>query len=83
MTYLPDVDAVWRELARVTRPGGIFVVTQRDDLWHDRGCQEVVDAMVQEGLLSSAEATGPAPYLPDGYGGTPAVSCFYLTATVA
>ena len=26
MTYLPDVEAVWRELARVTAPGGVVVV---------------------------------------------------------
>jgi predicted TPR repeat methyltransferase len=83
MTYLPDVDSVWREFARVARSGGIVVATQRDDLWHSRGCQAVVDRMQDEGVLSSADVTGPAPYLPDGYGGTPAVSCFYLTATVA
>src|SRR5215213_8659131 len=33
MTYLPDVEAVWRELARVARPEGLVVVTQREDLW--------------------------------------------------
>jgi predicted TPR repeat methyltransferase len=83
MTYLPDVDSVWREFARVARSGGIVVATQRDDLWHERGCQAVVDRMQDEGVLSSADVTGPAPYLPDGYGGTPAVACYYLTATVA
>src|SRR3978361_2280368 len=36
MTYLPEVEAVWREFARVTWPGGLVVVTQREDLWHNR-----------------------------------------------
>lgn len=80
MTYLPEVEAVWRELARVTRPGGLVVVTQREDLWPARGCQAVVDRLRAEGVWTSPEITGPAPYLPGGYGGTPPVDCYYLTA---
>ena len=83
MTYLPDADSVWREFARLARPRGLVVATQRDDLWHSRDCQAVVDRMQADGLLTSADVTGPAPYLPQGYGGTPEVSCYYLTATVA
>ena len=83
MTYLPDVEAVWRELARVARPGGLVVVTQREDLWGPRECQAVVDALQDEGVWTPLEITGPAPYLPDGYGGTPEVACYYLTALVS
>jgi predicted TPR repeat methyltransferase len=82
MTYLPQVEQVWREFARVTRPGGLVVVTQRADLWHDRDCQAVVDRLATEGVWTPLEVTGPAPYLPDGYGGTPAVPCYYLAARV-
>jgi ubiquinone/menaquinone biosynthesis C-methylase UbiE len=82
MSYLPDVEAVWRELARVGRPGAVLVATQRDDLWHSRRCQEVVDLLEEEGVWTPLEVTGPAPYLPEGYGGTPAVSCYYLVARV-
>ena len=82
MTYLPEVEAVWREFARVTRPGGLVVVTQREDLWHDRACQEVVERLQDEGVWTPLEITGPAPYLPEGYGGTPPVDCYYLTALV-
>ena len=83
MTYLPDVSSAWREFARLARPGGLVVATQREDLWHERECQAVVDRMRDEGVLTSADVTGPAPYLPQGYGGTPEVSCYYLTAAVA
>jgi predicted TPR repeat methyltransferase len=82
MTYLPDVEAVWREFARVARPHGLVVATQREDLWHTRNCQAVVDRLQNEGVWTPVEITGPAPYLPEGYGGTPAVGGYYLTALV-
>lgn len=83
MTYLPEVEAVWREFARVARPGGLVVATQREDLWHTRRCQAVVDRLQNQGVWTPLEITGPAPYLPQGYGGTPVVDCYYLTALVS
>ena len=83
MTYLPDVESVWREFARVTRPGGLVVATQREDLWDPRRCQAIVDQLQHEGVWTPLDIAGPAPYLPDGYGGTPEVNCYYLTALVS
>jgi predicted TPR repeat methyltransferase len=83
MTYLPEVEAVWREFARVAKPRGVVVVTQREDLWQLRDCQTVVDRLHDEGVWTPLEIGGPAPYLPQGYGGTPAVGCYYLTALVS
>lgn len=83
MTYLPEVEAVWRELARVTRPGGIVVLTQREDLWDERACPAVIERLTADGVWVQEDVSGPAPYLPDGYGGTPEVSCYYLTARVS
>jgi ubiquinone/menaquinone biosynthesis C-methylase UbiE len=82
MTYLPDVEAVWREFARVARPGGLVVTTQREDLWDARECPAVIDRLQSEGVWTPLQITGPAPYLPDGYGGTPEVRSYYLTARV-
>ena len=65
---------------RVARPQGIVVATQREDLWHTRACQTVVERLQDEGVWTPVEITGPAPYLPEGYGGTAAVGCYYLTA---
>ena len=46
-------------------------------------CQAVVDRLQDEGVWAPLEITGPAPYLPEGYGGTPEVGCYYLTAVVS
>ena len=80
MTYLPEVEAVWREFARVTRTGGTVVVTQREDLWTERECPAVIERMAVDGVWRQLDVTGPAPYLPDGYGGGEAVACYYLIA---
>ena len=82
MTNLPDVEAVWREFARVVQPGGLVVATQREDLWEPRRCQDVIDRLATDGVWTPLEITGPAPYLPEGYGGTPEVDCYYLTARI-
>jgi len=83
MTYLPEVEAVWREFARVARSGGLVVATQREDLWQTRGCQTVIDRLQNEGVWTPVDITGPAPYLPEGYGGTPKVDGYYVTALVS
>ena len=83
MTYLPEVEAVWREFARVVRPGGLVVATQREDLWDARSCPAVVDRLESEGVWVPLEVRGPAPYLPEGYGGGAAVGCYYLAARIS
>jgi ubiquinone/menaquinone biosynthesis C-methylase UbiE len=82
MSYLPDVEAVWREFARVVRAGGLVVVTQREDLWEPRGCQDVVDRLAADGVWTALDIGGPAPYLPQATGGMAELGCYYLTARV-
>lgn len=82
MTYLPDTEAVWRELARAARPGGLVVVTQREDLWQPRGCRAVVDRLTADGVWTPLEVAGPAPYLPDAEGALAHLGAYYLTAEV-
>jgi predicted TPR repeat methyltransferase len=82
MTYLPDVETVWREFARVVRPGGLVVVTQREDLWEPRDCQGVIERLETEGVWRPLDVTGPAPYLPEATGGLAGQRAYYLTAEV-
>ena len=62
--------------------GGPGCRDQREDLWHSRMCPAVVDRLRSEGVWTPLQITGPATYLPEGYGGTPEVACYYLTARV-
>jgi len=82
MTYLPDVEAVWREFARVVRPGGLVVVTQREDVWEPRGCQEIIDRLASDGVWTPLDVSGPAAYLPKASGGMADLGCYYVTARV-
>lgn len=82
MTYLPDTEAVWRELARVARPGGLVSLTQREDLWQPRECRAVVDRLTAAGVWTPLEIAGPAPYLPDADGALAELGAYYLTAEV-
>jgi predicted TPR repeat methyltransferase len=82
MTYLPDVEAVWREFARVVRPGGIVISTQREDLWEPRRCQEVIDRLETDGVWTPLDVSGPAPYLPHASGGMAGLGCYYLTTRI-
>lgn len=83
MTYLPDVEAVWREFARVVRAGGLVVVTQREDLWEPRDCQGVIDRLEAEGLWTPIEVSGPAPYLPEATGGMAELGGYYVSTRVS
>lgn len=83
MTYVPDVDAAWREFARVVRPGGLVIVTQREDLWAPRRCEAVIERLFAEGVWAPLEVTGPAPYLPDNTDGMGPVGVLYVTARVS
>jgi predicted TPR repeat methyltransferase len=82
MTYLPDVEAVWREFARVVRSGGIVVVTQREDLWEPRRCPEVIDRLATDDVWTPLDVNGPAPYLPQASGGLAGLGCYYVLAQV-
>lgn len=83
MTYVPDVDAAWHEFARVVRPGGLVVVTQREDLWESRDCQGVIDLLSAEGVWTPLAVTGPESYLPGNTEGMGPVGVYYVTAQVS
>lgn len=64
LTYVPDVERCWREFARVVRPGGVVACSQRDDIWHERGCDAVLDRLVSERVVEVLALSEAEPYLP-------------------
>jgi SAM-dependent methyltransferase len=80
MTYLADTEAVWREFARAARRH--VLVTQREDLWESRHCQDVVDRIAADGTWTPLGVTGPSPYLPDATGSLGGLGCYYVLADV-
>ena len=63
LSYVPDLAATLGEFVRVVAPGGAIVVTQRTDLWDERGTQDAIDQLVAPGRCT-ATVSDPAPYLP-------------------
>ncbi len=58
------------ELVRITRPGGVIVLTVKGSLW-DGGFRQRIEALADAGLLSVAELTEPYVSMPGEKGTTP------------
>ena len=77
LTYLPDTEAALREFFRLVRAGGTVVFSQREDMWAERDCAELIDRLVAEGACEALHVSKPLPYLPksDEMGDVGAVLC--------
>lgn len=64
LTYLPAVADVLTEFARVVRPGGSVLFTQREDLWAERECERILDDLTRAGVCTVEHVSAPLPYLP-------------------
>jgi predicted TPR repeat methyltransferase len=64
LTYVPDVAAIWGEFCRVTRPGGVIVLTQREDVWNERRCNDVLHDLERAGRWTVVHLSPPTSYLP-------------------
>ena len=63
LTYVPDVAAIWGEFCRITRPGGVIVLTQRDDIWRERRCNDVLHDLERDATMDRVPPQ-PAGELP-------------------
>jgi SAM-dependent methyltransferase len=82
LTYVPDVAAIWNEFCRITRPGGVIVLTQRDDVWRERRCNDVLHDLEREGRWTALHLTPPASYLPHNADFGDEIRVRYLMARV-
>ncbi len=83
MTYVPEVEACWREFCRVVRPGGVVVATQRQDLWEPRDSQGVIDRLAADGTWVPIWVSDPRPYLPNNDDYAHQIGVHYVAATVS
>ncbi|MBT3533975.1 MAG: class I SAM-dependent methyltransferase [Rhodospirillaceae bacterium] len=65
LTYVPNSETILREFARLVRPGGTVLVTQREDLFRERKFSDTVNDLVAAGVFADAIVSEPQPYLPD------------------
>jgi predicted TPR repeat methyltransferase len=63
LTYIPDSESVLREFARGVRSGGQILVTQRDDLFRERGDSRMFERLSD--IIDDIKVTEPLPYLPN------------------
>ncbi len=59
-----EAEPMFREMCRMTRPGGIALYTQRVDLYEARGYESIEQRLADEGLWRPVECSAPQPYLP-------------------
>ena len=63
LTYIPDGEAVLREFARLVRPGGRILITQRDDLFKERDYGAMFKDLAD--VIGDITVSDALPYLPD------------------
>ncbi len=80
LTYVPESEGVLREFARIVRPGGKVLITQRDDLFQERNFAATLASLSDTfGNISVSE---PQPYLPDNPDFGDSIKVIYVMLTL-
>ena len=82
LTYVPDTLGFWRELARVVRPAGTVVCTQRADVWVERRCADDVVTLERDATWTVRLLTPSIAYLPGNADFGDAIGVRFLVANV-
>ena len=82
LTYVPDVAAIWGEFCRITRSGGTVVLTQRDDVWNERGCTAILHELERARRWTVVHLSPPTSYLPGNPDFGDSILVRYLAARV-
>ncbi len=63
LTYVPESEGLLREFARIVRSGGRILITQRDDLFLERGYEAIFKKIAD--VVGDVTISGPRLYLPN------------------
>ncbi len=64
LTYIPDAEALLRDLCRAVKGGGVIAFSQRSDLWQERDFDRLVEQLELKDLWRPQHVSAPVPYLP-------------------
>ena len=64
LTYVEDVEALFRDLCRCVRSGGIIAFTQRTDRWDELHFDDLIGRLSDEGFWTAIHIGKPRGYLP-------------------
>lgn len=81
MTYIPDGEGVLREFARVVVPGGRILITQRDDLFRERGYGALFEKLAD--VVGNVTVSEPLPYIPENPDFGTEINVIYAMMTVS
>ncbi|MBI08713.1 MAG: SAM-dependent methyltransferase [Rhodospirillaceae bacterium] len=83
LTYVLDSEAILKEFARLVRPGGITLVTQRNDLFQERAFDRTIQELVDERVYKDPVISDPKLYLPGNPDFGSDIQVIYAILTVA
>ncbi len=64
LTYIRKVQETMAQFIRVTRPGGLIIFTQRNDLYAKRDCANIFADLQAQGVWKQCYMSERRPYLP-------------------
>ena len=64
LTYIADAEALFRDLCRCVRAGGVIAFTQRTDRWEALDFAAMIGSLESEGLWTTLHISEPRGYLP-------------------
>ena len=83
LTYVPDSESILREFARIVRPKGVIIVTQRNDLFEERAFDQTMKKLIDALHFSETTVNEPKQYLPKNPDFGSEIQVIYATLTVA
>ena len=64
LTYIADAEALFRDLCRCVRAGGVIAFTQRTDRWETLDFAAMIGSLESDGLWATLHISEPRRYLP-------------------
>ena len=81
LTYIADCEGLLRDFARIVKPGGRILITQREDLFRERDYPAMLARLAD--TVCDVTVSDPLPYLPMNPDFGTEIEVIYVTMTVS